>query len=595
MVRSKSTNYTRNKSLFGGVPGTIQIHSVPGIGVNNDPTTAKFKEDLPGGFLKCDGSVHNAKDYYLLAQILGIGSECRFKKEKTNLRDPDPETGDLGSFQLPDLGSKVIIPSGGSGDYTNVFMEDKPNVTKVGVETQAIIEGEENRIFVNYTSGSASNNGIATWSGYNGTVGGGGAITGFELRQVTDANGESLAGGSTWFGDQFGDYGYRYAPGENNTNWWNNPNENITGDFRIRINNDTQADRLTDGVGAVMNVTIEPTLRSNGLFNRSKVRVNNYVNGQRGSGYKVGDECSVVEWDNLAGTGDRIFRVTAVSAALGAEGFQTGTTDAWFYNNAGSDFWQNTGSEHDYWEDDRDYVEENFQMQGGSGAGAVFKIRMQGDEGGRTKWKVLAIVNPGEGYQAGDKLSWNFNTPYRIENGHNGNISLVDDNGDGVLRVDGTTFGSLQAGMEVEGSSSDIQFNGNLRYNMIRQTEGYVMTIDEFQAHSHSCDVQVLNYTGNYSTDGEGMTGTQSNAFDANSSGFNTIEETTINVPIGDQNHSHRLQRPTAYNQNFVYNYQPFNVSTDNMQSYVDVDVERVEVLNQVVTPFIMVHYIIKF
>ena len=113
MVRSKSTNYTRNKSLFGGVPGTIQIHTTPGIGVNNDPNTAKFKDDLPGGFLKCDGSVHNAKDYYLLAQILGVGEECRFKKEKTNLRDPDPDTGDLGSFQLPDLGSKVIIPSGG--------------------------------------------------------------------------------------------------------------------------------------------------------------------------------------------------------------------------------------------------------------------------------------------------------------------------------------------------------------------------------------------------------------------------------------------------------------------------------------------------
>lgn len=594
MVRSKSTNYTRNKSLFGGVPGTIQIHSVPGIGINNDPTTAKFKDDLPGGFLKCDGSVHNAKDFYLLAQILGVGEECRFKKEKTTLRDPDPETGDLGSFQLPDLGSKVIIPSGGSGDYTNVFMENKPNTTKVGVECQAVIEGEENRIFVNYTSGSASNNGIAAWSGYNGSVGGGGAITGFLMRQVTDTDGSALPGGSTWTGSEFGDYGYRNAPG-NNTNWWNNAFENITGDFRIRRNNSGNTDRLTDGVGCVMNVTIEPNQRPSGEFNRSKVRLNAYVNGQRGSGYKVDDECSVVEWDELAGTGNRIFKVTSVSAPLGAEGYNTGTTDQWFYNNAGSEFWQDTGSQYDYWENDNDYVEENFQMQGGSGAGAVFKIRMQGDEGGRTKWKILAIINPGEGYVAGDKLSWNFNTPWRIENGHNGNISLEDNNGDGVVKVDSTSAVSLSAGMEVEGSSSDINFNGNLRYNMIRETEGYILTIDEFQAHSHRTDVQVLNYTGNYSTDGQGMTGSLDTSFSANSDGFNGIDETTINIPTGTSNHLHRLQRPTAYNQNFVYNYSPFNIPTDNMQSYIDVDIERVDVLNQVVTPFIMVHYIIKF
>jgi hypothetical protein len=149
--------------------------------------------------------------------------------------------------------------------------------------------------------------------------------------------------------------------------------------------------------------------------------------------------------------------------------------------------------------------------------------------------------------------------------------------------------------MEVEGSSSDISFNGNLRYNMIRETEGYILTIDEFQAHSHRADVSVLNYTGNYDTDGQGMTGSQQNSFSANSDGFNGMDETTLNIPNGEPNHLHRLQRPTAYNQNFVYNYSPFNIPTDNMQSYIDVDIERVDVLNQVVTPFIMVHYIIKF
>ena len=91
------------------------------------------------------------------------------------------------------------------------------------------------------------------------------------------------------------------------------------------------------------------------------------------------------------------------------------------------------------------------------------------------------------------------------------------------------------------------------------------------------------------------MAGTIETAFSANCDGYNTLEETTINIPTGTPNHVHRLQRPTSYNQNFVYNYAPFNIPIDNMQSYVDVRPENIDILNQVVTPFIMVHYIIKF
>lgn len=602
MARSVSTNYSRNKSLFGGVPGTIQIHTTPGIGSNNDPNTAKFQNDLPGGFLKCDGSIHNVKDYYLLAQILGIGSECRFKKDGVTLRDPDPDTGDLGSFQLPDLGSKVIIPSGGSGEYTGIFSEERPNTAKVGVVADAVIENESTRIFVNYTSSATTNNGISAWSGYNGSVGGGGAITGFLMRQVTNPDGARGANsGFTpgWSGSNFGDYGYRFAPGNvpEEDMWWTSPNENITGDYFIRVKGENIAneDPLTDGLGAVMNVTIEPNQKPDGDFDRSKVKVNNYVDGQRGSGYSVDDELSVSRWDDLGGTGDRIFKVTSVSQPAEPEGFKSGYTDQWFYHNAGADFYENQGSAIDYWENDRDYVEETFSMNGGSGNGARFKIRMQADEGGRTKWKVLTIINPGEGYVAGDKLTWNFNTPWRVTNGHNGSLTLLDDNGDGVLKVDSTVFGDLQTGMKVDGSDTDITFNGNLRYNMIRETEGYILTIDEFQAHSHSCDTTILNYTGNYDVSGQGMAGTIETGFSANCDGYNTLEETTINIPTGQPNHVHRLQRPTSYNQNFVYNYAPFNIPIDNMQSYVDVKPENIDILNQVVTPFIMVHYIIKF
>lgn len=137
MAKSPSINYTREKSRYGGFTGSIQIHSVPGIITNNDPTSVIFRENLPAGYLRCDGSVKNVKDYYALAQVLGIGEECRFKKENTTLRSPNPELNDLGSFQLPDLGSKVIVASQGPGEYRNTTIENRPNVNRVGVLVDA--------------------------------------------------------------------------------------------------------------------------------------------------------------------------------------------------------------------------------------------------------------------------------------------------------------------------------------------------------------------------------------------------------------------------------------------------------------------------
>jgi hypothetical protein len=125
-------NYARERSRYGGYPGSIIIHSTPGIGSLNDPTSAVFRDNLPAGYLKCDGSVQNAKDYYALAQILGVGDESRFRRETDNLRNSDPTTGDLGQFRLPDLGSKVIIGGRNSGVYNNDFVEtDVEQVTPI--------------------------------------------------------------------------------------------------------------------------------------------------------------------------------------------------------------------------------------------------------------------------------------------------------------------------------------------------------------------------------------------------------------------------------------------------------------------------------
>lgn len=146
-------NYARERSRYGGYPGSIIVHSTPGIGSNNDPSSAVFRQNLPAGYLKCDGSVKNAKDYYALSQILGVGEESRFRRENDNLRNADPNTGDLGQFRLPDLGSKVIVGGRGSGIYNNDLVDTETNqvtpVNRVGPQIE-VISNAGSRINTSY-------------------------------------------------------------------------------------------------------------------------------------------------------------------------------------------------------------------------------------------------------------------------------------------------------------------------------------------------------------------------------------------------------------------------------------------------------------
>ena len=307
MAKSHSINYARQKAFYGGIVGTIQQNAVEGVLVDKDPTNPIFKENLPAGFLPCDGRVYNVKDYYCLAQTLGIGDECRFKKDHVQLRNPDLETGDLGQFQVPDLGSKVMTGGRGTGTYAGLTKEDKPNINRVGVEVEA-----------------SSNVGTRVNCNYNG----------------------------------------------------------------------------------YMQIDPEPT----------------------------------------------------------------------------------------------------------------------------------------------------------------------------------------------------INFNGNIKYNMARKSSQHAMDIEEFQAHAHEApNLKVLNYTGNARVDGDGKTTSggedpTNNPFqDVNAFGGNQFEETSFNTPSPQAMHEHSLARPAQYSHNFTYSYGTTQVNLDDMQSYIDVDISNLDVLNQVVTPFIMVHYIIKF
>jgi hypothetical protein len=128
--------YTKEKAKFGGVTGTILPFTVE-MPFNNNPSDEIWKKYLPAGFLRCNGDILKASVYPSLAAVIGTGSNCVFAK------DPDALLED--EFQLPDLGSKYVRSALASGAYLNLFLEQDPEVRKVGSEVSvtSLIGDEE--------------------------------------------------------------------------------------------------------------------------------------------------------------------------------------------------------------------------------------------------------------------------------------------------------------------------------------------------------------------------------------------------------------------------------------------------------------------
>lgn len=102
--------YNKQKSVHGSMSGSIISYPVR---VEDDQILNK--QNLPEGYLRCDGSVLFATEYPELALVLGVGSSCRFKKEDQTLLD--------NQFQLPDLRMKHIraTTSANIGVYNDLY------------------------------------------------------------------------------------------------------------------------------------------------------------------------------------------------------------------------------------------------------------------------------------------------------------------------------------------------------------------------------------------------------------------------------------------------------------------------------------------
>lgn len=102
--------YTNEKGRYGGITGSIIPYTIKMPAVN-DGLTGDWKDYLPAGYLRCDGSILKSQVYPVLAQVLGTGNDSKFRKDGTDLA--------FDEFQLPDLGSKYISGGNASGTYLN--------------------------------------------------------------------------------------------------------------------------------------------------------------------------------------------------------------------------------------------------------------------------------------------------------------------------------------------------------------------------------------------------------------------------------------------------------------------------------------------
>jgi hypothetical protein len=108
-------NYAVQKAKYGGMVGSIQAFTNQ-LPAGNDPNAGAFRSQLPAGFLRCDGSILRERDYPALAAVLGVGDVSKFAK--------DPASMNSDEFQLPDIGSKYIVPANSSGTYLSTFLSD---------------------------------------------------------------------------------------------------------------------------------------------------------------------------------------------------------------------------------------------------------------------------------------------------------------------------------------------------------------------------------------------------------------------------------------------------------------------------------------
>jgi hypothetical protein len=121
--------YSYHKGKYGGTAGYIFPFFTALTGTTPDENYATY---VPAGFLKCQGQILPANRYRALANVIGVGSSCIYRKEGTELDNAD-ENGEGGEIQLPDLGSKYIAGASNPGQYQNITVASDDSIERAGI------------------------------------------------------------------------------------------------------------------------------------------------------------------------------------------------------------------------------------------------------------------------------------------------------------------------------------------------------------------------------------------------------------------------------------------------------------------------------
>ena len=135
-------SYSYEKGKYGGPCGSIfpffrQIQGTL-------PTEQDYEDFIPAGYLKCNGQILSADQFPQLANLLGVGDSCLYKKTDTVLANRN-EQGTGGTFQLPDLGSKYITTASNPGVYSNdstINPTTQLTVQRAGIAVELSATGE---------------------------------------------------------------------------------------------------------------------------------------------------------------------------------------------------------------------------------------------------------------------------------------------------------------------------------------------------------------------------------------------------------------------------------------------------------------------
>jgi hypothetical protein len=108
----RTVNYGFEKGRVGSATGTI-------IAFPKIIDSSNYLENLPAGYLVCDGSILSATQYPALAEVIGIGSNCIYKLSSATLTSTQ--------IQLPNLRSRFVLSPGTAGGRTFSLYERTDN------------------------------------------------------------------------------------------------------------------------------------------------------------------------------------------------------------------------------------------------------------------------------------------------------------------------------------------------------------------------------------------------------------------------------------------------------------------------------------